>query len=363
MKFQDLEFDPVWLDSLGAKSVCTYIETPDTSLCIDPGVAVMQPSYPLPDILKAYYKLKASREIRKATEEAEHLTISHYHYDHFIEDPKLYEDKKLWVKNPNKWINKSQWGRSRDFLKMLADSHGEDLEEIKPRKKEFEDPLQDLPKARTKDFGDYQDRREELLEKWRENFTNLTDYWSSNSWIEEPSFVNYADDGFEKGETKVRFMRPLFHGIEYSKTGWVFATIVETEKAKFFHSSDLQGPVIEDHADWIIEEDPDILVLDGPATYLLGYMLNKTNMQRSVDNAARVLKEVDPELMVWDHHLLREEQYRERTEKVWNLKDEGYQVKTAAEVKGEEPLIDRAPGWGSQKLQKLKEKAKNVLGK
>ncbi|MFP4634021.1 MAG: MBL fold metallo-hydrolase [Candidatus Aenigmatarchaeota archaeon] len=362
MNYKDLGFNPVWFDSMGAKSTCSLVKTPDTSICIDPGIAAMQPSYPLPDVLKAYYRFKGKREIRGAVDEAEHVAISHYHYDHLITDPGIYDGKELWVKDPNRWINKSQWGRAREFIQNLAEDKKEELEEIDPEEREFGDPYRELDKARNKDFGDYQERREELLEKWRKRFRNLTEHWRSNPWIQEPDFLNYADGrGFEEGNTKVRFKGPLFHGIEYSKTGWVFSTVIETQEAKLIHSSDLQGPTIEDYADWIIEEDPDILVLDGPATYLLGHLLNKTNLRRSVDNARRILKEVNPELMVWDHHLLRERKYRERTGKVWELKDE-YNLKTASEVKGEEPLIDRAENWSSKKVEEMKNRARKVLG-
>lgn len=351
----------VWLDSMGAKSTCTFLQTPDVKICIDPGAAVMQPSYPLPDLLKKWYKLKAEKAIKKAAKKADLITTSHYHYDHLTQDPSLYKGKELWIKNPNKWINKSQWKRSRDFLELLTPEQ-EELEKIKPKKKEFKDPYKELKKARKKDFGDYQDRREELLKKWRKRFKRLTKKWSSNKWIEEPSFANYADGReIKKGKTKIKFKGPLFHGIEYSKTGWLFSTVVEYNGKKFIHSSDLQGPTIEDYAEWIIQEDPDILVLDGPATYLYGFLLNKTNLKRSINNAFKIAKEVKPSLMVWDHHLLREKKYKERTKKVWNLRKKGINIKTAAEVKGKDPLIFRCTNWTEKEIKKKKEKAEEDL--
>lgn len=363
MKIQkNFDFEPVWFDSMGAKSTCCFLKTPDTSICIDPGVAVMQPSYPLPDLLKKWYKFKAERRIKKACERAEIIAISHYHYDHHTLDSDLYRGKELWIKNPNKWINNSQWERSRKFLKLLAGAKGKELKEIKPKKKEFKDPYDSLEIAKNKDFGDYQERREELLEKWRKRFEKLADRWSSEKWIEEPEFVNYADGKeIEKGDTKIKFRRPFFHGIEYAKTGWVLPTVVEYKGKKFLHSSDLQGPTIEDHAEWIIEEDPDVLFVDGPATYLYGYLLNKTNLKRSVNNAARILKELNPELMVYDHHLLRERKYKERTEKLWELKEKGFNIKTAAELKGEKPLIDRCKNWSDEEIEDKKEKARKEI--
>ena len=41
-----IEVYPVWADSLGAKSFCTLIRTEDVSILVDPGVAIMHPSFP-----------------------------------------------------------------------------------------------------------------------------------------------------------------------------------------------------------------------------------------------------------------------------------------------------------------------------
>lgn len=362
---EDLLFQPVWFDSLGAKSTCCFCKTPDTSICIDPGVAVMQPSYPLPDVLKQHYKRQAEGEIRDACNQAELIAISHYHYDHHTLDASLYRGKELWVKDPNRWINHSQRGRSRKFLRLLAQDRGQSLTEKEPGQENYKDPYQSLNTARNKDFGDYQERREELLDKWRQRFEKLAEDWSSKQWVEEPEFANYADGrAITKSETKIRFHGPLFHGIEYAKTGWVLSTVIEYKGTKIIHSSDLQGPTIEDYADWIIGEDPDVLFLDGPATYLYGYLLNKTNLKRSVNNAARIAREVKPDLMIYDHHLLRGKKYKERTKKVWNLRKEteaGINIKTAAEVKGKQSLIDRCTDWSEEELEAKKENASEEI--
>ena len=39
--------------------------------------------------------------------------------------------------------------------------------------------------------------------------------------------------------------------------------MIEYKEEKLIHTSDLNGPVIEDYAEWIIKEDPNILILDG----------------------------------------------------------------------------------------------------
>lgn len=339
---ENINFELIWFDSMGAKSVCTLIKTPDTSILIDPGVAVMQPSYPLSKKKKIFYKEMARKAIIDASKKAEFITISHYHHDHYsspISYAKIYEGKELWIKDPNQWINLSQWERARKFLEELCTVFNGNCKTTDSERKKFMDPFDKLEIAKNKDFGKYQSRRKELLNKWRKNFLSLANHWATNEWVGEPILdnadVHFADGKEIKiGETKISFSNPLFHGIEYAKTGWIIATIVECEGEKIIHSSDLQGPTIEDYADWLIKGNPDVLILDGPATYLLGYMLNKINMNRSIENAHRIVKEGGLELMIYDHHLLREKKFRERTKKVWKEN-----VMTAAEYNGKEPLV------------------------
>ncbi len=345
----DLTFKPIWADSLGAKSTCTLVETPEVNILIDPGVAVMQPSFPASWLKKSYWKARAWLSIKRASQKADVVVISHYHYDHFTDfDKGIYDGKTLLVKDPNEYINDSQRERAEDFLDTICRSFGdvglgEFLEERE--EKEYGDPMDELPHARDKDFGDYNSRREELIEKWRESYWDRVENWKSAKWIPELEFedveVRFPEEQeLEFGETKLRFTSPLFHGIELSKTGWVFPTVIERGGKKFIHTSDLQGPTVEDYADWIIEEDPDILYLDGPATYLLGFMLNKTNLNRSVENAARIVENIDSELILYDHHLTREKKFRERTEKVWETAEENQKkVLTVAEYQDKSPVV------------------------
>lgn len=344
-----IDFEPLWADSLGAKTTCTLVRTPEVSVLIDPGVAVMQPSFPASGAKKAYWKGRAWLSIKEASREADVVVLSHYHYDHFTDvDGGIYEGKLLLAKNPNEYINDSQRGRAEGFFDSICRVFGDaELSDFLEEREEGEygDPMDDIPHARDMDFGDYNSRREELIEKWRENYRGRVENWNSAKWIPELEFgdveVRFPEKKeLEFGETKLRFTSPLFHGIELSKTGWVFSTIVERNGLKFLHSSDLQGPTVEDYADWIIEEDPDLLYLDGPATYLLGYMLNSTNLGRAVENATRIVENTSSELILYDHHLTREKKFRERTEKVWRTAEENQKkVLTVAEHKGKSPVV------------------------
>ena len=334
-----MQIRPVWFDSLGAKSMCVLVRTPDLALLIDPGAAIMQPGYPAPDELKLYYLDLASEALRRAAKEATHVVITHYHYDHFRPDmPEVYQGKTLWIKDPNRWINRSQWGRARDFLAVLAEVEGWSLKERPPEQGDYPDPVESLPlAART-------NRREDLLRKWRKRFLGLARMWQKGPWVDEDSFggrIAFADGRtFRVGETIVRFTHPLFHGVEYAGPGWVLGVVVEHGGKKFLYSSDLQGPVIEDYAAWIVEERPDVLILDGPATYLLGPFQSKANLERAIGNCATCVRGAGAELVVVDHHLTREPKFREKTGEAFSAG-----AITGAELFGISPLTDRLACW------------------
>ncbi len=81
--------------------------------------------------------------------------------------------------------------------------------------------MADLPIARHKDFGDYNKRRAELLEKGRRWFGSRVVNWARNPVIPEPNFmvlkVKYPyGKAFKFGNTTLQFSKPLFHGIEWS---------------------------------------------------------------------------------------------------------------------------------------------------
>ncbi|NIR87042.1 MBL fold metallo-hydrolase, partial [Candidatus Bathyarchaeota archaeon] len=287
--------------------------------------------------------------IRKASEEADVIVISHYHYDHFTDfDEELYEGKLILAKSCNEYINDSQRKRAEKFYNRLCGTFGNvklnDLLE-ENREKKYPDPLTFLPQARSKDYGDYSERKRELLKKGKKWFHKRVENWNKFKLIPEVKFdkcqVRWADEReFRFGKTRVRFTRPLFHGIEYARVGWVISTIITLEDEKIIHSSDLQGPVIEDHSEWIIKENPNLLIVDGPSTYLIPFMLNLINLRRAVENMCRIIKETDSELVVYDHHLLRERLFRKRVKGVYQVaEEENKKVLTAAEYLGKTPVV------------------------
>ncbi len=341
-----LSFKPVWSDSMGAKSSCTLVETPDVRILIDPGVSIMQKSFPASMNKKMGWLKQGEKAVLDASKEADIVVISHYHYDHFTDfDARLYEGKRLFLKNPNEFINYSQRGRAENFLGNVCEEFGgvkfKSILE-KNKKKKYPDPMAKMPLAAERDFGDYNKRRGELLGNGRERFSKRVKSWNKNMKIPEIKFEDIKIEfpegkKFKFGKTKLEFSQPLFHGIEYTNLGWVFATLVESGGKRLMHSSDLCGVYIEDYAEMVVKENPDILILDGPPTYLLPYMMNSINLSRCIRNICNIIKNVDSELILLDHHLPRDAKYRERLKEVYDLAArENKTVTTAAECLGQE---------------------------
>ena len=217
---------------------------------------------------------------------------------------------------------------------------------LEPEEKEYPDPLQDLTEALRRDYGDYAKRKQQLLSMGLQWFMERVSKWKSYKRIPEihgnDTIVEFVDGRtIEYEGVRIKFTKPLFHGVEFSRVGWIISVIIELPKAKVYYSSDVNGPIIEDYALMIIDEDPDILVLDGPPTYLLGYMLNQINLNRAIENLVRIIDESSRlKLIIYDHHLVREPRFRERTMKAWReAEKKGITMLTAAEYLGLKPHV------------------------
>ncbi len=354
-RLEELGIELLWFDSLGAKCSSIAITTSHGLVVIDPGVAEMQPSYPLPAHEKQRLRAKALSRIESCVSRANIVIVTHYHYDHHVlpSDPmlsnkRLFQGKALYLKNPNTYINESQWKRARLFISELDSLASDSIDRYitEPKLSECRDPVEGLTLALSKDFGDYSRRRAELLEKGREWFRKLCELWSREPWIEEHELrdgtkILWAEGRtLDLGDTEIVLLEPWFHGIEYDRTGWIVPIVVKKCNRELFFTSDVMGPAIEDYAEFIARSRADIVILDGPPTYLFPYMLNRINLRRAIDNAITIVCS-RPRLVIYDHHLLREKRWRQRVADVFREAEKcGSVVMTAAEYLGKVPLID-----------------------
>ncbi len=273
---------PVAFDSMGVRSMATYVETEDVGILIDPGAALGPKRYGLPPAREELEALDdALHRISDLAEKSDILTISHYHYDHHDPNAGFYDRKIVYVKDRLHDINRSQKERGRCFEEA----------------------------------------------------------------VKEKCNLIYADgEEFRHGKTTIRFSPPFPHGSERTRLGYVIMVTVDGGE-RILHASDVSGPIYEKAADYIIGENPDIVMIDGPATIFLGWKMSYSDLEKAEKNLLRIIKNTDAEIIL-DHHLLRDLKYRERLEKVYSHGN----VKTAAEFLGmKNNMLEarRKELWGS----------------
>lgn len=265
---------PLGFDSFGVRSMATYIETDDVKLIIDPGVSLAPLRYGLePHPIELQRMDEVWSDIEKYSSESDILIVTHYHYDHHDPDkPEIYSGKIVIIKNPNENINFSQRRRAAYFLERI------------------------------KGF---------------------------------PSRILIAEgNSFRFGDTMLSFSNAVFHGTN-SKLGFVVEVSVKSGGEVFLYTSDVEGPSIEDQVKFVLEEKPNILFVDGPMTYMLGYRYSRMSLNLSIENLIRILNLNCVEKMVLDHHLLRDLNFREYISRVYEVaKDFNCSIVTAAEFCG-----------------------------
>lgn len=249
---------PLASESLGVRSLAVYVEVGKTGVLIDPGAALGPKRYSLPPAKVELEALSGARErIQSYAKKAHIITISHYHYDHhtpFFEGlyesssperaREIYEGKILLIKHPEENINFSQRKRAWAFLKNAE-----------PIAKNIE-----YADGRLFDFGDF------IMES-------------------SPAVP---------------------HGSEGTKLGFVVMTLIDDGTRRLIHASDTQF-LNKASTEWIIKQMPDMIIGDGPPTYLEGYRVRNA-WKGGLGNLNRVIRETGAEIIL-DHHLLRDKRY------------------------------------------------------
>lgn len=265
---------PLAFDSFGVRSMATFVETDDLKILIDPGVSLAPLRYGLEPHPLEWQRLDETWEvIKKYAEDAEVLVVTHYHYDHHDPDyPELYSGKTVFIKHPTQNINRSQKDRATFFLEA-AKGLAKKLETADGR-------------------------------------------------------------SFQLGKTIISFSKAVCHGTN-PRLGYVTELSIKSSGEKFLYTSDVEGPSLEDQIRFILEEKPNILFVDGPMTYMLGYRYSFKSLEMSNENLVRALKDTSLQTMVLDHHFLRDLNYKMRIKPVYEEAEKrGVRVITAAEFSG-----------------------------
>jgi len=264
---------PLASDSLGTRSMATYVESENIGILIDPAVALSPSRFNLPPHpLELQRKEEQLNLIKEKAKQSSIIIITHYHYDHHNPDElSIYQDKILLIKDLENFINESQKIRAHYFL-----------EKIKGVPKRIE----------------IADNKEWLMEN-----------------------------------IKIKFSSPVTHGPkEY--LGYVIQILISNENENFIFTSDVQGIVNDDQLNFILENNPKILYADGPMTYMLNYRYRKEDLEISINNIKRIINETDVETIILDHHLARDENFKDYLKEILNQNKT--KILTAAEYLGKE---------------------------
>lgn len=263
-------------DSMGTRSMCTLIEAEDARIMIDPGAALGPRRYGLkPHPIERKRLEEHKRLIRREAEEADLIVVTHYHYDHFPrpgEKVDWLKGKRILLKDSANMINFSQRMRARLFL--------EELRRVGARP--------EVADSRT----------------------------------------------LKVGRCRIRFSDPVEHGND-SKLGYVLQVFIRDRGETLIHSSDVEGFVSEAQAKFVLENRPDILICDGPMTYMLGDRFSEADLKSSLRNLMRIVRGRFLQALIIDHHLLRDLEWRNRVSPLIEYAEGfGVELHTAASYMG-----------------------------
>jgi len=271
-----MEIIPLASESLGVRSMATYIQTRDTGIVIDPGVSLCPNRFGLPPHEKEERRREDLwRRVKEKVAASDIVIITHYHYDHFEpEEAEIYRGKTLYIKHPSRQINYSQKRRASDFLGKVRG----------------------------------------LAEK-----------------------ISYVDGKrFATGSTQITFSDPVYHGVG-PMLGFVLEVCVE-EDGRFLFTSDVQGPALREQIEFIVEKDPETIYVDGPMTYMLGEAYPRQYLEASNRNLMEIIERTRVKTLIVDHHLTRDLNYRSQISQVCDLAGgAGVSLVTAAEFLGATP--------------------------
>jgi predicted metallo-beta-lactamase superfamily hydrolase len=246
---------PLAADSLGVRSMATYVECGTTRVLIDPGATLAPNRFNLPPTDEEWEALRrANDRISAHAGRASLIFVSHYHEDHFRYDPALYAGRSLWAKDAARHIEGRQARRAATLWQALA---------------------QCPPVAA-------EGRR------------------------------------VETADAVLQASPPLSHGPDGTPLGYVVALTIEDRRAstRFVHASDVQGPLSAVAAAYLARQRPTLLYLSGPPAYLES-QLGAELIDRGIDHLRRIVDQTGCRVIL-DHYALRDAGYHDRFRRLWD---------------------------------------------
>lgn len=246
---------PLAAESLGARSMATYVEVAGRGILIDPGATLAAGRHGLPPADEEWEALRrANDRISAYAARAEFVFVSHYHEDHFRSDPVSYAGRSVFLKAAHRMIGGLQAKRASALWEALT------------------------PHARVQ-----------------------------------------AADGFkwDAPDIGLEFSGPLAHGREGTPMGYVIALTVHdpAERERFVFASDVQGPLSAVAAAYLIRQRPTLLYLSGAPSYIESEV-GTAAIDQGIDNLLRILDATGCRVIL-DHHALRDVRFVSRFARLW----------------------------------------------
>ncbi|MHA2425150.1 MAG: MBL fold metallo-hydrolase [Candidatus Thorarchaeota archaeon] len=285
MKIGELEITPVAAESMGVRSLCTQVKTPDIAILLDPSAALSyrKPHEPHPCEYNALDD--ALDRIRHFSDASDSIFVSHYHFDHVrsgLEDwhykfstredlLRIFSGKQIWAKDNRENINPSQRRRAFYFEKDLKGK-------------------------------------------------------SQIEWVDGKAI--------SQGDTTISFSHPVPHGPEDSRLGYVLIVTIEYDDRRFVYAPDVQGPVSRRTLSYLLGLNAELMIVGGPPLYL------KKFSPQEIQDALYSLTTLatSTEKLVIDHHLLRSNEWIDWITPIQNAaKRAGHEIANMAELAGVTP--------------------------
>ncbi|MCK5145530.1 hypothetical protein KAR48_02180 [bacterium] len=267
-----MQITPLAAESLGARSMATFIETMDTRILIDPGIWLMEKRFDLRPLAVEHWTVeKMSRRVQLFLESARAIVLTHFHPSQIEAlPPESLADKTLFIKNPNQYTSPDR--RNKVFAWMS---------EVRKVAKDLE-------------------------------------------------FVD--NKVFRLGSTRIEFSKPVAENPDiYNR---VLQVSVQEADSCFVFSSEIAGACHGNILDFICRQNPDMLYLDGPVTYRQQGEIY--NLDEKVSALKAVIESTSLQKMILDHHICRDFQWRHKIEPLFKVaQDRGVIIQTAAEFRGE----------------------------
>jgi predicted metallo-beta-lactamase superfamily hydrolase len=270
---------PLAADSMGVRSMATFVETRDIRLLIDPGTAIAERCHGLPPHPLETACLKKLRErVALYVKSAHVVVITQYSEEHFSPDhPEKYRDKILLIKNPNLNVRPDRRTLAFEFIKTVRNLAAE---------------------------------------------------------------ITFADGReFAFGKTRLVFSDFIPMKPAETREGAIPLAVQGEDEETFCYSSGTRGVYPEGTAAFLADQHPTLLYLDGPITHQTERTQPKISSGLLFKRIKKIVLDSGAPRVILDHHVLRNQGWRRCAEPLYQIAlAKGITLQTAAEYRGEENL-------------------------